>query len=219
MFVRKYYKRYKKISTAPKIKDDNVFDVVKNLLNLPWILGGTKDFLLSIKETYEDKGVLTQKQIDAVRNIETKNADQTIEKYNDWVNDYDEHKREVAEICAHYYKSNPPYFSDLSDKILNDADFVPSERQYISMCENKFASKVVEATRAEPKYEVGMIVKGRKNAPAAVENQLFSIIKVNAAPVRSAAKGAKLYELLPFGKTQTVFCEERHIRKTRKSEA
>ena len=87
------------------------------------------------------------------------------------------------------------------------------------MCENKFASKVVEATRAEPKYEVGMIVKGRKNSPAAVENQLFSIIKVNAAPVRSAAKGAKLYELLPFGKTQTVFCEERHIRKTRKSEA
>ena len=85
MFVRKYYKRYKKISTAPKIKDDNVFDVVKNLLSLPWILGGTKDFLLSIKETYEDKGVLTQKQIDAVRNIETKNADQTIEKYNDWV--------------------------------------------------------------------------------------------------------------------------------------
>ena len=95
MFVRKYYKRYKKISTAPKIKDDNVFDVVKNLLNLPWILGGTKDFLLSIKETYENKGVLTQKQIDAVRNIETKNADQTIEKYNDWVNDYDQNKREI----------------------------------------------------------------------------------------------------------------------------
>tara|TARA_R100000742_G_C4243776_1_gene62996 strand:+ start:117 stop:776 length:660 start_codon:yes stop_codon:yes gene_type:complete len=219
MFVKKYYKRYKKISNEPKIKDDNVFDMVKNLLSLPWILGGTKDFLLSIKETYEDKGVLTQKQIDAVKNIEAKNADETIEKYNDWVENYGQDEREIAEICAHYYKSNPPYFADLSNKILSDDDFVPSRRQYISMCENKFASKVVEATRAEPKYEVGMIVKGRKKAPANVENQLFSIIKVNAAPVRSAAKGAKLYELLPFGKTQTVFCEERHIRKTRKSEA
>ena len=176
MFVKKYYKRYKKISTAPKIKDDNVFDVVKNLLSLPWILGGTKDFLLSIKETYEDKGVLTQKQIDAVKNIEAKNADETIEKYNDWVENYGQNEREIAEICAHYYKSNPPYFADLSNKILSDDDFVPSRRQYISMCENKFASKVVEATRAEPKYEVGMIVKGRKKAPANVENQLFSII-------------------------------------------
>lgn len=219
MFVRKYYKRYKKISAEPKIKDDNVFDMVKNLLSLPWILGGTKDFLLSIKETYEKKGVLTQKQIDAVKNIKEKNSKETIDKYNDWIKDYGQDKKEIAEICAHYYKSNPPYFADLSEKILNDSEFVPSERQYISMCENKFAVKVVEATRAEPKFKVGMIVKGRKNAPSAVENQLFSIIKINATPVVSAAKGAKMYELLPFGKTQTVFCEERFLRKTRKSEA
>ena len=94
------------------------------------------------------------------------------------------------------------------------------QRDSILLCvKNKFALKVIEATRSEPKFKVGTIVKGRKNAPVIVKNQLFSIIKVNAAPVKSAAKGAKLYELLPFGKTQTVFCEERHIRKTRKSEA
>lgn len=219
MFVKKYYSRYKKVPPEPKIKDDNTFDIVNNLLKLPWILGGTKDFLLSIKQSYEKIGELTKKQIEAVKKIEVKNSAETVDKYNDWIKDYGQDKKEIAEICAHYYKSNPPYFADLSEKILNDSEFVPSERQYISMCENKFAVKVVEATRAEPKFKVGMIVKGRKNAPSAVENQLFSIIKINATPVVSAAKGAKMYELLPFGKTQTVFCEERFLRKTRKSEA
>jgi len=37
--------------------------------------------------------------------------------------------------------------------------------------------------------------------------------------VQSAAKGAKLYELLPFGKTSTIFCEERYLKKIRKMEA
>jgi len=219
MFVKKYYSRYKKMSPESKIKDDNTFDIVNNLLKLPWVLGGTKDFLLSIKQSYEKVGELTKKQIEAVKKIEVKNSVETIEKYNDWAASYGNDEKEIAKICANYYRNNPPYFADLSDKILNDNEFVPSERQYIAMCENKFAAKVIEATRSKPKFEVGTIVKGRKNAPIIVENQLFSIIKVNAVPVKSAAKGAKLYELLPFGKTQTVFCEERHIRKTRKSEA
>ena len=216
MFVKKYYKRYKKTSSGPKIKDDNVYDMVKSLLNLPWLFGGTRDFLLSIKEAYEKNGELTKKQIDTVKKIEVKNSTETVEKYNDWAIRYGEGKKEVAVICAHYYKNNPPYFADLSNKILNDDEFTPSERQYVAMCENKFATKVVEATMSEPKYEVGTIIKGRKNAPVIVKDQLFSIIKVNAAPVKSAAKGAKMYELLPFGKTQTIFCEERYLKNVRK---
>ena len=87
------------------------------------------------------------------------------------------------------------------------------------MCENKFTKKVIEATQAEPKYSVGVIIKGRKNAPLNVRDGLFSIIRVGMKPVQSAAKGAKIYEILPLGKTQTIFCEERYLRKTRKSEA
>ena len=110
---------------------------------------------------------------------------------------------------------NLAYISAIADSL----DFVPSERQYLSMCKNKFTMKVVEATNSPAKYEAGMIVKGRKNAPLNVRDELFSVMKINAAPVTSAAKGAKIYELLPFGKTTTIFCEERYLRKTRKSEA
>ena len=162
---------------------------------------------------------MTKNQIEAVRKIEVKNSQDTVENYNKWVASYDDDKKEIAKICAFYYKNNPPYFANLSEKILNEPDFVPTEKQFVSMCKNKFTMKVVEATNSPAKYEAGMIVKGRKNAPLNVRDELFSVMKINAAPVTSAAKGAKIYELLPFGKTTTIFCEERYLRKTRKSEA
>ena len=219
MFVKKYYNKYKKIIPKPKIKDDKIFETINKLLQLPWMLGGTKDFLTSVKELHEKHGELTKNQIDAVKKIEAKNSQDTVENYNKWMSNYDDEKKKIAKICAFYYKNNPPYFANLSERVLNESCFIPSERQYASMCENKFTKKVVEATKADPRYDVGMIVKGRKNAPVSVRDGLFSIMKVNAAPVQSAAKGAKMYELLPFGKVNTIFCEERYLRKTRKSEA
>tara|TARA_Y100000034_G_scaffold45476_1_gene55926 strand:- start:1286 stop:1948 length:663 start_codon:yes stop_codon:yes gene_type:complete len=219
MFVKKYYNKYKKVAAKPKIKDDKVFETVNKLLELPWMFGGTKDFLISIKELYEKHGELTKNQIDAINRIKEKNSQETAESYNKWVSNYDEEKREIASICALYYKNNPPYFSQLAERIFNESDFVPSEKQYKSMCENKFTKKVIEATKAEAKYPVGTVIRGRKNAPINIRDSLFSVIKINATAVQSAAKGAKMYELLPFGKTHTIFCEERYLKKINKSEA
>jgi hypothetical protein len=42
------------------------------------------------------------------------------------------------------------------------------------------------------------------------------VIAVDAAPVTSAARGAKKYKLLPVGKAETLIVEERHIMKARK---
>tara|TARA_Y100000310_G_scaffold74681_1_gene70920 strand:+ start:6252 stop:6914 length:663 start_codon:yes stop_codon:yes gene_type:complete len=219
MFVKKYYGKYKKVATKPKIKDDKVFETINELLKLPWMLGGTKDFLFSVKELYEKHGELTKNQINAVNKIKEKNSQETVENYDEWVLGYDDGKKEVASICALYYKNNPPYFSQLAERIFNELDFIPSEKQYKSMCENKFTKKVIEATKAEAKYFVGTVVRGRKNAPINVRDSLFSVIKTNAAPVQSAAQGAKVYELLPFGKTHTIFCEERYLKKIKKSES
>ena len=141
MFVKKYYSKYKKVPPKPKIKDDKIFETVNDLLKFPWILGGTKDFLLSIKELYEKHGELTKNQIGAIKKIEEKNSEETLSKYNEWAENYDENKRTIAVICASYYKNNPPYFTHLSERILSESDFVPSEKQYKSMCENKFTKK------------------------------------------------------------------------------
>ena len=137
--------------------------------------------------------------------------------YEKWKAQYDNEKKEVAIICAHYYKNNPPYFKDLAEKILNESDFVPTEKQFVSMCENKFTQKVVTETKIEPKFLVGQLVQGRKNAPIKIRNCYFSVIEIGAKPVISSAKGAKIYTLLPLGKTQLANCEERFLKKVRKT--
>ena len=181
------------------------------------MFGGTKEFLLSMKDLYEKHGELTKNQINAVKKIKEKNSQETLENYNEWLTRYDEEKKEIANICANYYKNNPPYFAHLAERILSEVDFAPTEKQYKSMCENKFTKKVINETISEPKFKVGQLVQGRKIAPIKVRDCLFSIIEIGAVPVTSSAKGAKIYTLLPLGKTDVVECEERYLKKTRKN--
>jgi|GEM_PF-1571285 hypothetical protein len=215
MTTRIYYRRYKKIE-KPKVKDDSILERIESILKIPFVYGGTKQFLESIYEQYNKNGSVTEAQFKAVEKIEKKYSEETVLGYEQWKEKYDSEKKEVAKICAYYYKNNPPYFKDLAEKILSDSDFVPTEKQFVSMCENKFTRKVVDETHSEPKFTVGQLVQGRKTAPIKIRNFYFSIIEIGAKPVTSSAKGAKIYTLLPLGKTQMVDCEERFLKKAKK---
>jgi len=217
MFVKKYYSKYKKISSdRPKIKDDTILRRIENILKFPIIYGSTKQFLDSVYEQYNKHGQLSKAQVDAVEKIEKKYSKETIASYNEWKLKYSAEKREIAKICALYYKANPPYFTELVEKILSDPNFVPTERQFTSMCENKFTKKVIEGTKAKPKFSIGEAVLGRKNGPIKIKDAHFLVIEVGAKPIVSAAKGSKVYTLLPFGETHTVDCEERYLKKTKR---
>ena len=215
MITRRYYNKYKKI-TKPKIKDDSVLERIESILKIPFIFGSTKEFLESVYEQYNKNGSLTQSQLNAVDKIHKKYSEETVADYEKWTQKYDEEKKNIARICAFYYKNNPPYFKELSHQILNNKDFVPTEKQYNSMCDNKFTQKVIYETKSEPKFSRGQLVQGRKNAPIKIKDIYFSVIEIGAEPVISAAKGAKVYTLLPLGKTQVVHCEERFLKKAQK---
>ena len=215
MTTHRYYSKYKKIK-KPKIKDDSVLERIENILKIPFIFGSTKEFLESVYEQYNKNGNLTQSQLNAVNKIYKKYSDETVADYEKWAEQYNNDNRETAIICAFYYKNNPPYFKELSEKILNDPKFIPTEKQFKSMCTNKFAEKVIRETRSEPKFLVGQLVQGRKNAPIKIRDSYFSVIEIGVEPVVSAAKGAKVYTLLPLGKTQVVNCEERFLKKAQK---
>ena len=200
MTIRRYYSKYKKIK-KPKVKDDSILERIENILKIPFVFGSTKQFLESIYEQYNKNGSLTEAQLNAVNKIDKKYSEETVVDYDRWKGEYDEEKKEVAQI---------------SENILSDPDFVPTEKQFNSMCKNKFTEKVIRETRSEPRFKVGQLVQGRKNAPIKIRDSYFSVIETGAEPVISAAKGAKVYTLLPLGKTQVVNCEERFLKKAQK---
>ena len=107
----------------------------------------------------------------------------------------------------------------MSDQILTNPDFIPTKTQFKSLCENKFAKKVLEAAFSKPTFDEGELVQIRKSAPMEFKfkNKLAIVVNSSRATIINAAKGAKTYVLLPIGAEDFFECEERYLKKTKKS--
>ena len=127
--------------------------------------------------------------------------------------------QEKAKIVATYYDATG-YYAGLAHNVLYTEGFVPTEKQYKSITKNKFATKILEAWYAEPKYPVGSYVVVRDTAPGVVRGKAKNvpcvILKANAMYPRCAAKGTKIYQVLPFGSPSAIMVEERYVKRARK---
>ncbi len=168
---------------------------------------------------------LSEKQIKTLEKIEAENSDEAIKARDTWRLDYryeadpawSARHSKVAEVAARYYKC-AGYFQGLVSSILNDDGFVPTVEQYNKITKNKFAVKVLTAHFAAPKFAPGSLVQFGAGATGALRRIKVPcvVISSNGGPITSAAKGAKMYSVLPMGSAKTVLCEERHLKKARK---
>jgi len=168
---------------------------------------------------------LSEKQIKTLEKIEAENSDEAIKARDTWKLDYryeadpawPARHSKVAEVAARYYKA-AGYFQGLVNSILTDDGFVPTVEQYNKITKNKFAVKVLTAHFADPKFAPGSLVQFGATAPSALRRIKVPcvVISSNGGPIVSAAKGAKVYSVLPMGSAKTLLCEERHLKKARK---
>jgi hypothetical protein len=192
---------------------ENVVDRINVILERQELAEDTSDFLKSLLEYYDKNNGLTSNQFKVLGDVENSLSPAGLAASQSWKESYDEEKRETALICAYYYVRTK-YFTDVSKKIIENNSYVISEKTYKSMCENKYAKKIIRETQSEPKYPIGTLVKFRKTY--AESSDICTVIGVDISPVISAAKGAKQYLVLPFGSSAPIEVEERHIKKYRK---
>ncbi len=163
---------------------------------------------------------LSEKQLDILSKIEARWSDEARAAANTWKQTYldSPEMQQNARIVATYY-SITGYYAGLADNILHTEGFVPTEKQYKSITNNKFAKKILEAWYNDPKYPVGSYVVVRDTAPGMVRGKAKNvpcvILKTNAAYPRCAAKGTKIYQILPFGSPAAIMFEERHVKQAR----
>ena len=171
----------------------------------------------SIIGFYNVHGRISNKQWSAFERMEARYSPEVIAQRARWYGEWTPEKAENLTIAANYYRANPPYFGDLADKVLTDPEFVPSEKQYRKMVENKYVQKVITTMHTAPVFEVGALVQVRKTASGrswALRNR-NALVVANNGPVTSAAKGARTYTILPFGEPNTVEIQERWLKKKR----
>ena len=180
--------------------------------------GSTREFITSLHQQFNSRGNLTPGQDSALEKVESRHTPEAVASKATWVADFDSEKREKLRIVADYYLPTG-YFHDLAEQALADDTFIPTERQYNSITGNKYAQKVLASALAAPKFPVGATVLLRSNAPVSYSSRAAlsvpALVIANTGTVRSAARGAKPYTILPFGQIEPIQTEERHIKKFR----
>jgi len=173
------------------------------------------NFLGSVLQQNRERGQLSSRQLEILGKIEERYSQDAIDKKASWAGCWTDEMSERMQVAARYYLANPPYYGDLSRQVLNNADFVPTERQYRALTENKYTIKVLAAHFAAPTFPVGAKVEARANAPYGIKGKMGFIMKTDAKPVTNAARGTKVYMVLPVGEPTPIFCEERHLKRGR----
>jgi len=181
-------------------------------------------FASSLKTGFEKKGRLSPAQLPWL--------DKLVEKYNEdrvnqqtacrqaWVDEYrtDVEKKRVFEICVEYYEANKPYFGQvIASYRADEKGYVPTQKIYYKMCENKYARKVIDTYNKPPVFAEGEMVALRSGTGNHLRSPQAAVLIIEAlGKIVSCAKGSKQYVCLPVDGSRTFIIEERHLKKIRK---
>lgn len=200
------------------------------------------EFLKSINSQVKNGRTLSPGQSKYLRDIESVCDEEALKEADEWIRQYSDDLREVAVLCAEYYENQTAdnrYFKFIRRKVLeNPQGHVLSKREFTKMCMNKFADKVIQEHRTDPKFEKGQIVSVRASnrldlspydsmderkrnyklyRQAASGGQVLALIlKSNARPMYRTTQGGKVYSILPIGESMPLFACEKDLKKVRK---
>jgi len=201
---------------------------IKSLLDsladyIPQASQWEQGFFESVKTQFDRKYTLSDRQVETVQKIAGKFSPAAIQERKAWYESFTDLQRETMRVCADYYKGTG-YYKDLVHSILSNSEFVPSPKQYKMLCENKYAAKVLDAYRSEPKFPVGSLAtlrKIRSNGYMAISGapawrDINVLVLATNEPIVSSAKGAKRYKCMIVGGTDTFYCEERDLKRMKR---
>jgi hypothetical protein len=183
-------------------------------------------FVRSIRGQVLGGRALSTRQMEILGTLEDRHSDEAQAERDNWASSWasDEDRKRKFKIALDYYATTG-YYSNVVKQARENPDFVPDRRLYKKVTENKFATRVIESTLAEAKWKAGDLVMLNSAAPVTtpwgaslykMRGSKGTIVAADAAPVRSAARKAKVYRVLFFGHPHAVFVEERWLKKARR---
>jgi len=169
-----------------------------------------RSFLESIRQQAHAGRSLSSRQLQTFTKIKAANTSEMVGKRKEWAATYTTQHRETGRVVAWYYLKTG-YYLDMARAIIYEDAYIPPMDAFKKMTENKYACKVIEAWKATPKYPLGSAVMVRARASTA-RLPHGGVVISTTEPILSAAKGAKRYKVLPFGKAEAILCEERDLK-------
>ena len=156
-----WHQMYARRQKAERVELDNGSARFESLMSKE-LSERDRKFAESLQSQFNDQGKLSPKQVECVEKMEQRYSPESVLKRERWAQSYKGAHREVAMICARYYRTTS-YFRDLATKVLLDEDFVPTEKQFNALTKNKYAKKAIAAATEPPAFPVGSLCKVRAN--------------------------------------------------------
>lgn len=195
---------------------ERILALSKNQYLTDWEVG----FCESIQMSIEKWGNLTPKQHNLLQKVEGKYTEEKMQEIVNWKDNFTPELRHRVKIAANYYANYAGYYIPLARKVMYEESYIPTREEYIKLCENDYATGVIDNALSDPKYPVGTFVTVRSSHPDRYKfkDKLLLIIE-HSADVKSHAKGAKPVLVLPVGEAQTMWTEERYLKQPKKKKS
>lgn len=167
-----------------------------------------RTYVDSFKSFLTKRGYLTNKQYNFFKSVESKYSDDRIKQHEEWVASYDDEKRKTFELAVRYYFLTP-YYRELVTRAKKDPSFIPSQKQFEAMCNNKYFTRAMEYYKQPPKYDYGDLVVFRKSYRS--DSDLICVVEhISEEP--SFTKGGRTYKLLALGREDSITVAEDEIK-------
>ena len=200
---------------------------------------GDKQFYMSLLWQHENRSAkdLSSSQMHHLERLHNKYSAEELRTRAEFENNYGETERKIALRCAQYYADQyPPYYDGIVSKVMNDPDnHTLSHNEYNTMCNNKYAKKILACYNEEPKYNAGDFVQiratnridvantnrkegamPRRSSCNTMANKVCMVLEVNSLPITRAAKGARIYKVLITDEAQPIYAHESDLKKARR---
>ena len=159
-----------------------------------------RNFAISLRDQVRTGRALSPRQMEILADKEPLYSDEAVDAAAVWDDTFRASDRsDRFKIMVDYYRLNGYFRRIVSRADAGGADYVPSEKDYRAITGNKYATKILAGWFDEAVFAVGSMVSGRANAHPALRNKLAVVIEANAKSPSNAAKGNKIYKVLPVG--------------------
>lgn len=152
---------YRSSTPSPHLEVENGAIRFESLLSKE-LSEGDRKFAESLDQQLKKANKLSPEQVECLERMEDRYSAEAIAARSTWAKNYKAVHRPLAIIVANYYITTH-YFRDLALKIGTDENFVPTERQFLAMTENKYAKKAIMVATNPPPFPVGTLAKIRAN--------------------------------------------------------
>ena len=176
-----------------------------------------RNFAMSLRDQVRTGRDLSPKQKQILAGKESLYSDEGINASAVWNDTFRVSDRvDRFKVMVDYYRRNGYFQRIVSRADAGGVDYVPSEKDYRAITENKYAVKILAGWFEAPRFTVGSMVSGRATAPIQLRNKLAVVIEENAKSPTSACKGNKVYKVLPVGSPTPILVEERALKDARR---